>query len=204
MKARRTKRNQKPDKRKVAAAPRNKIDVQIGKAGTIEERKRVALYRQAEPLSRIQLLVAEWQLVNHLRDHPELRPKRKVQTLDGITGAVLRERDPNLERYKHATKAAADFIRDALLEWNYGAISRLAKEMKLATKHGSPEPDRKRWLLLHGVPVGKLAREIVDESFAKPAHKPDAEALERIERTREKRLASTIRDMRRMKAKWKQ
>jgi hypothetical protein len=48
--------------KQIAAAPRNKIDVQIGKARTVEEKKRVALYRQARPLSRVQLLVAEWHL----------------------------------------------------------------------------------------------------------------------------------------------
>jgi hypothetical protein len=122
--------------------------------------------------------------------------------LDSSTGAVLSERDPNLERYNHATKAAADFIRDALLEWNHETISGLAKEMRLAAK-GRPEPDRKRWRLLHGESVAGLAREVVDQSFAKTIHKPDAEAQKRIERTREKRLASTVRNLRRIKAKWK-
>ena len=47
MKKHRAKRTTKPSKRKPVAAPRNKIDVRIGKAGTVEEKKRVALYRQA-------------------------------------------------------------------------------------------------------------------------------------------------------------
>ena len=145
-------------------------------------------------------MVAEWQLVNHLRDHPKLRPQ-KLRVLDS-TGAVLSERDPHADRYSHATKAAADFIRDAMLEWNHEAIAGLAREMKLAAKETRREADKKRWLLLHGVPVNKLAREIVAESLSKAAQPADGEARERFERTREKRLASTMRDLRRMKAKW--
>jgi len=200
MKPKRTQQNQKPRNTK---AQRDSLDRRIAKASTVEGKKRVALYGQREPLSRIRRLVDDWQLVNYLRDHPEHAPKEKIRVMDGITGVVVLERDPSQDRWKRATKSALDFMHEVFRSWNYEAVSALANEMKLAAHNIRHEPDKKRWLLLHGVPVNSLARQVVDNSFAKTTGPLSKEATERIKRTREKRLASTTRALRRTKANWR-
>jgi hypothetical protein len=189
-------------KRKLASpkSRRDSLDRRIAEAKTNQEQKRVVLRGQAKPSSRIQDIVDEWRLVIYWRDHPEDRPKKQCRIKDQ-DGAVVFDKDHCTMAWDHAMKSARNFIRDVMLNWDVDALVALAREMKRAVQAKSWTPDPWRWHLLNGMSVNKLAQHIVEESFSNtpPQERENFKNKELFQ----KRMNSTVRTLRRFKARWR-
>lgn len=189
---------------------RTSLDKRIAKAPTFAEKRRIAMFNREKPRDEISGMAFDWWNVRRLRENPsDASPDKpgSVLSVDGEPVRILSARDEFTNACADVEKRTSNFVVAAMLSNRPAMLRALADAMESVDEEIARDwtPDGVRVCLINSAETGNpvnlsaMAREIVDASFANTPPPKTREARQRIEDTRAKRMASTLRGLRKIK-----